>query len=212
MLFFSRIKENFKVLKYRCQRAGRGWSVKDTWSVYSWFSQIMPQMLEYLKENHLGFPGILIEEYLEAHGSELNMTYGEYNIWPDDKESEGYKLREKINETCARRWSEILDRMIFLLRETDDCTCTVKNPYEEEYGRIREEFTKKYGFFGEKLLKPEDVSPDGATRYYSPSDLPEYKDTAELYYKECAKIDEYRDRCKTEAIDLFNKWFWDLWD
>lgn len=212
MSFIRAIKEWHQELKYRRQRAKRGWSVKDTWSIDYWFLDVMPKMLEYLKEHHIGFPSEIQKEYFEAHSDELNMTYEEYCSWPADENSEGYKLREKTDEICNNLWNEILDRMIFLLREASEESCSIKNPYEEENEKNYKEFTKKYGILGEKLLKPEDIYPNGEKRLYSPSDIPEYKETSELYLKESIKLDEYRDRCKTEAINLFNRWFWNLWD
>lgn len=170
MIITERIKDFFQERRYRRQRAKRGWSVKDTWNIDYWFLNILPQMLEYLKEHHIGFPVDIQREYVNSHREELNMTYEEYCVWPSDKNSDGYKLRERTDEACNRLWNEILDRMIFLLKEANEETCSVKNLYEEESRENHSEFIGKYG------------------------------------------ADEYRDRCKTEAINLFNKWFWNLWD
>ncbi len=158
MLWIERLKDWHQERKYRRQRAQRGWSVRDTWAVDSWFLTVVPQMLEYLKEHHTGFPNEVQREYLEAHRDELGMTYEEFCNYPADENSEGYKLREKIDDICDRRWEEILGRMIFLFREANRETCTAQNL--------------------------------------------------------CAQEDrwDYQDRCKTEALDLFNKWFWCLWD
>jgi hypothetical protein len=41
--------------------------------------------------------------------------------------------------------------MIFLWRETDEDTCSKKNPYEEEHSKASDEFNDKYGLFGGKL-------------------------------------------------------------
>ena len=109
MSFIRAIKEWHQELKYRRQRAKRGWSVKDTWSIDYWFLDVMPKMLEYLKEHHIGFPSEIQKEYFEAHSDELNMTYEEYCSWPADENSEGYKLREKTDEICNNLWNEILD-------------------------------------------------------------------------------------------------------
>lgn len=212
MLWIERLKDWHQERKYRRQRAQRGWSVKDTWEVDTWFLTVVPEMLEYLKEHHHGFPTEIQREYLEAHREELGMTYEEFCIYPADENSEGYKLREKIDDICDRRWDEILGRMIFLFREANRETCTVQNPYKEENRRIDREFTEKYGMFGEKLLKPEDISPDGGRKLYTPMCLPEYREAEERYLAEEEKIWQYQDRCKTEALDLFNKWFWSLWD
>lgn len=117
MLFVKKIKVYLQGLKYRRQRAKRGWSEKDTLDIDHWFLDVVPQMLEYLKEHHMGFPSDLQKEYINIHSGELNMTYDEYCSWHTDENSEGYMLREKVDEACNRLWNEILGRMIFLLRE-----------------------------------------------------------------------------------------------
>ena len=206
------IRKWWKEVGYRRQRAKRGWSVKDTWDIDRWFLDVMPQMLEYLKEHHMGFPGDLQKEYITAHCEELNMTYEEYLIWPSDKDSDGRKRREEIDTTCDRLWVEILDYMIFLLKEANEDTCTVENLNEKDNQRIIKEFSKKYSELGKSLLKPEDNRSDSSRKLYTLFDVPEYKETVELWLKKVIDINEYRNRCKTEAINLFNKWFWCLWD
>ena len=51
-----------------------------------------------------------------------------------------------VNDTCYEEWDKILDRMIFLWKESNEYTCARQNPYEEEYAKAHEEFTEKYGF------------------------------------------------------------------
>ena len=43
-------------------------------------------------------------------------------------------------------------------------------------------------------------------------DVPEYKEISNLYHEEYRKIVEYRHECKDKGMDLFKKWFWNLWD
>ena len=102
--------------------------------------------------------------------------------------------------------------MIFLLKEANEDTCTVENLNEKDNRRIIKEFSKKYSELGKSLLKPEDNRSDSSRKLYTLFDVPEYKETVELWLKKVIDINEYRNRCKTEAINLFNKWFWCLWD
>ena len=37
-----------------------------------------------------------------------------------------------VNDTCHTEWNKILDKMIFLWRESREETCSRKNPFEEE--------------------------------------------------------------------------------
>ena len=52
---------------------------------------------------------------------------------------------------------KILDKMIFLWRESKEETCSLKNPYEAEYDKASDEFHKKYGDFGFKLQTEEEL-------------------------------------------------------
>ena len=101
---------------------------------------------------------------------------------------------EGNDEALTKAWDEILDRMIFLLREASEETCKRKNPYEAEYHKASEEFESKYGRLGEKLQTEED------------------KKISQKYRDEDTKLHEYRRQCKNEAIELFSKYFYDLWD
>ena len=77
------------------------------------------------------------------------------------------------------------------------------------------EFENKYGVFGEKLLTKAEKAEEkknGTQRVYMLGDLPEYKEISELYFNESRVLDDYRDDCKNKALELFSKWFWDLWD
>ena len=40
----------------------------------------------------------------------------------------------------------------------------------------------------------------------------EYKDIEEKYYEEEKALSQYREDCKNEALELFSKWFYSLWD
>ena len=117
------------------------------------------------------------------------------------------------DELTEDEWIRILDRMIFLLREANVDTCTKINPYKAEYSRIFDEFRKKYGERGEKLLTDEEkaeAKKNGSSRIYLPSDMPEYKEICEQYFEEERKLSTYREQCKNEALELFSKWFYSL--
>ena len=105
--------------------------------------------------------------------------------------------------------------MIFLLHEMNEDKCSQKNKYEEEWWNNYQEFEKKYGLFGKKLLTEEEkaeAKKTGATRAHFPQELPEYKDTTENFLKRERELALYRDKCKDDFFDLFKEYFWDLWD
>ena len=171
----------------------------------------MPKKVDDTKKAHLEnllaqLTNAALTDYLRPKHADINRYESalEKVLDDEDKESEGMKA-----------WKTVLDRMVFLMREADENTCTRANPYEEAYDKAQKEFNDKYGMFGEKLLTDEEQkrSESGeGTRLYMPSDVEEYKPISDQYYDEERKIAEYRRKCKEEALDLFSKWFYDLWD
>ena len=191
----------FRSIKWAWQRATKGYCDLDTYGVGDWFLNTLPDMLESIKNNRVGFPSVLQEEGMEHYGLK---SMDEYNAASEE-------LRDKVADYGNEKWGEILSEMIFLLREANADTCSMVNPYEEEYGRVWEEFQEKYGERGEKLLtEEENVKETRSHPIYSPSHLPEYKEIIELYLEEERKISEYQVQCKDKALEMFSKWFYSL--
>jgi hypothetical protein len=138
----------------------------------------------------------------------VNQCDNQKVVMPDEEESPDFK-----------KWKEILDEMIFLLKEMDEETCTFENRYEEEYMATLDDFITKYGFAGDKLKSDEEKEEErkrGSARMYGPGDFPDlYPDFNELSHKhmmmELAK-DAYREKCKNRFFHMFSEYFWDLWD
>ena len=194
----------FRSFKWSWQRATKGYCDLDTYGVGDWFLNTLPDMLESIKNNRVGFPSALLEEGMEHYGLK---SMDEYNAASEE-------LRDKIDDYGNEKWGEILSEMIFLLQEANEDTRSKANPYEEEYHRVSEEFRKKYGEWGEKLLTEEEkakAKKSGSHPIYLPSHLPEYKEISELYFSEERKISEYQVQCKDKAIEMFSKWFYSLW-
>lgn len=80
----QRLKYLPQAIKYRFQRAFRGWADCDTWDMDFWFMEVMKPMLQHLRDTHTSHPGNLTEE----------------------------------------AWNVVLNRMIFLLNEMDENTCS----------------------------------------------------------------------------------------
>ena len=97
------------------------------------------------------------------------------------------KKKAKMEAEAQQAWNEILDRMIFLLREADDKTCSKKNPYEAEFDRAAEEFTRKYGVMGERLEigeKRGGTASSPGSRVYTLLDVEAYRPIAKRYMEE----------------------------
>lgn len=106
--------------------------------------------------------------------------------------------------------------MIFLWKETDEATCSRKNPYEEEYMEAFGEFTDKYGILGKELQTEEEVEENrkrggGGTVHFM-HELPEYKEISDKYREQERRLEQYRNECKDEAMDMLKKYFFALWD
>ena len=148
-------------------------------------------MLQDLRDNRSGSPGYLGDNYTNEEGI-------------------------LVNDTCHAEWDKILDKMIFRWRESREETCSRKNPFEEEYDKAFDEFYEKYGVLGEKLQTEAELEENrkragGGTIHFM-DELPEYKDIFEKYRAEERKLEEYREKCKNEALDMLKEYFYSLWD
>ncbi len=190
-MLIAKIKHIKKCVRWSYQRAVRGYSDYDKWNMYSFLQNLIPEMLQDMRDNRHGSPSYLGENYTNADGI-------------------------LVNDTCHDEWDKLLDHMIFLWRESAEDTCTRKNPYEEEYDKAHAEFTDKYGLLGEKLQTEEELEENrkrggGCTMHFM-DEIPEYKDISDKYNTEELELDTYRLGCKNEAMDLLKKHFYALWD
>jgi len=191
---FIGVLEEFGRDLRRChERVWRGYCDYDLFSICDWFLEIMPTMLEEFRDTQHGCPVVTDKFDTKAYEEEDNSSF----------------------EENRKAWNAILDRMIFLLKEADEATCTKKNRYEDAYSKATEEFIEKYGIFGEKLLTEEEKEESktrGSTRIYFPSDVEKYKPVSDRYIEAECELRKYQCECKDEALALFSKWFYDLWD
>lgn len=172
-------------IKYSWQRITRGYCDKDLWNIDYWFMNLIPDMLQQFKDTRHGSPGNLGKEYTDEHGI-------------------------LCNDECHAEWDKILEQMIFLFREMNEETCKKENSYQIEHEKVLHEFEEKYGLFGEKLENGEGDKIGRVLHF--PSDLPKYKETEDKYYAEEKTLSQYREECKNQALELFSKWFYYLWD
>lgn len=187
----AKIKHIRKCLRWSKQRIVRGYADCDKWNMFDFLQTLIPDMLQDMRENRVGSLGYLGENYTNDEGI-------------------------SVNDMCHEEWNKILDRMIFLWRESKEDTCTQKNPYEEEHDKASREFREKYGFLGEKLQTEAELEENrkrggGGTIHFM-DELPEYKEISDHYFAERKRLEEYRSKCKDEALDLLKEHFYALWD
>ena len=108
---FDRIKGFPYDIKHYVQRAKKGYSYRDVWSIDFWFMKIMPNMLAELKEKKRGCPA----QFIKGDNGQEDLEKG-------------------MND-----WQNVLERMIFCFKEMNDETCSMENQYDDEYERQRYE-------------------------------------------------------------------------
>ena len=176
------VQQFCKNIKYAYQRVKYGYCDKDVWNIDDWFLSIVPNMLEDLRTTSHWDP----ETQLEPDAGEIS-----------SKES-------------PQKWNDILSEMEYLLRESSEVTCSKKNQYEPRVAIVRDEFSKKYGDFGEKLRTSKEIKQDEEKKVFTmhfPDELPENKELWALYLEEERKLQEYRQQCRQKGLSLFQKWF-----
>ena len=101
------LKRIRKDVKWAHQRIWKGYCDYDLYSIYDWFLEIMPCMLEEYKTNR--------------HGSSVSKNT---QLLPMTDEERDLAIHAE--------WDKTLDRMIFMLREMDEH----ENPYTDEYMKM----------------------------------------------------------------------------
>ena len=120
--------------------------------MFGYLQRLIPDMLQDLRDNRSGSLGYLGDNYTNEEGI-------------------------LVNDTCHVEWDKILDKMIFLWRESREETCSRKNPFEEGYDKAFDEFHEKYGFLGEKLQTEAELEENrkrGGGGMYTPNELTKY--------------------------------------
>ena len=92
----------------------------------------------------------------------------------------------------------------------------------DAWSDIRQEFEDEYGPFGDKLKSEEVLKKEkesGSKHWYTPSELPKNNELRIRYekaWKELRKYEikmfKYQNKCKNEFMEMFKKYFWNLWD
>lgn len=219
-----KIKDKEFDKKMKEQRSERGYSESDVWNFHYWFTEIGSKMLKDLADNHMGFPSEIEREHFEKNKEKLYTQ--DYLTWiscPENKKQ--MKQREKFNNECDKIWTDILNRMSFLLSEVDEDTCSMAKERDrllDIWSDIHQEFEDEYGPCGDKLKSEEVLKEEkksGSKHWYTPSELPaknELRIRYEKAWKELRsyekKMFKYQNKCKNEFMEMFKKYFWNLWD
>ena len=178
--FLRLIKQIGRDIRWSHQRIWKGYCDHDLFSIDYWFMKLMPRMLKDFKETR--------------HGSPVRPDYPAHAVFLDEKERE---------QDVHSEWDSKLERMIFLLGEMDEHSCSLQNPYDDDY------------FAAIERLRVGPIEhPDGSCSFRYPdfSAYPEFRDLDQNYNAEEQRLAQYRLNCKKEFFELFSTNFHDLWD
>lgn len=179
--------------KWAYQRATKGYADCDLRSIRDWFLSLMPEMLEDMSNNLRGYP-VTPSEGKHPSTQTLDLSS------PEDKD-EG-----------SLEWQKTLKLMAKKFRDADETKSSFKNKYEEEWSKAYDEFHQKYGMFGQKLeIKAVKEEKKGIPVHF-PDEFPQWKDIMEKFREEEVKVTEKRVKSFEAGLEMFRRWFWDLWD
>lgn len=187
------LKRYFRHWKWAYQRATRGYADCDTWDIRGWFFGVMPAMLDQMAEEAHGFPAVPGDSSFTTQA-----------VMMDDASDE--------TDRKFKEWQTLLHYMATKFRDADEDMCSMKNPYEDEWSKAYDEFSAEYGWLGEKLEEEAIREKKPSIRMHFPDEFPQWKDIMDKYREEELEIAKFRTKSLDEAMELFHKWFWDLWD
>ena len=202
-----KLREMRNERRFRRERAKKGYCIYDLWAMDDWFISIIPKMLREFKEKNWCYPTLWVEEWYEQNKERCNNAgINEDNFYiveTGGNTDEQEQLRADLSHYQSNKWKEILDRMIFLFEESNEETCKKKNPYEEEHSK-QFSIDLPDRFFSKKELRERKKNPPQR-------DEEAYEKLCKAYQEEDLKLEEYREQCEKEAIELFVKYLHNLW-
>ena len=128
----------FRHIKWARQRARRGFSDMDVWDVDVYLNDVIPGMLEKLLRDIDvlgGIPGSMVGAYYEEHKDEIGCDWEEFLC---ESTANAKAWNERMHTECSEKWKSVIKEMIFLFREQNYDTCSMKNTFED-----REEWRKR---------------------------------------------------------------------
>lgn len=134
------IKLFFRHRKWAWQRVHRGYSDFDVGEMASWFDLVIPDMLLQFKNNIIGYPAILNDEFYEEHKDEIGMPLEDLIVSTAEKSPLRDKWQKRMEIDCRQKWKEIIEEMRYYFLESNEDTCT-KYPYSD---MSHDDYLKKY--------------------------------------------------------------------
>jgi len=112
---------------------------------------------------------------------------------------EGGELSDEDEAKAKQEWKDIYSRIIFLIKEMDEKTCT--SPFAKKVNdALVDKIAIRY-----TLDSIEDTNSDEYKNL-----MEEYNKVDEIYDQACVVLQRYQNVCKDELFDLLKTWWWDL--
>ena len=112
---------------------------------------------------------------------------------------EGGELSDEDEAKAKQEWKDIYSRIIFLIKEMDEKTCT--SPFAKKVNdALVDKIAIRY-----TLDSIEDTNSDEYKNL-----MEEYNKVDEIYDQTRVVLQRYQNVCKDELFDLLKTWWWDL--
>lgn len=120
--------------------------LEDTYEINTWFLNVIPNMLEALKENNKGYPERFHKEYYEENKDRLDGV-DEFiftHVFENNLSNELKQKQKEMKEYAWNKWNNILDKMIYLFNEAKCDSLALKTDYQRKCAREGLELFKEY--------------------------------------------------------------------
>lgn len=209
-----KIKNYIYKTKMKKQRIKRKYSDDMCWDLQYTLLEILPKMIETLRKAKNSYPELKFEEVDTFDYSWIQNNLKELDIEYKQNDYDKPSIKDPFT-----RWQLILKRISYCLIQADENQTVIINKYEKEYTKQlwnidnekeEEKLSTKKWF--KKHTSVSKYDNKGKPLLYT-FDLKEVNETLKKnYIEECNRINNYRNDMKTEAFNLINKYFWNLWD
>lgn len=204
----------FKDIKFIFQRITRKYSDDMCYSVNYTLLDILPKMIETMRKYKNSFPEYEFEEVDSFPKDWIDDQLKSLEIEYKQKDYELPSIKDPFT-----RWQLILKRISYCLIQANEDETKIENEYDEEYSNklwnikdpLEEEKLSTKKWF-EKHTEPIKFDENGKPKLYAFKFNKVDKELEKKWLERNKEILKYRDDMKTEAFNLINKYFWNLWD
>lgn len=178
--------------------------------LYSTILEILPQMLETMRQHKLGAPELKFEE-IETFPKDWLVDEIEFLKKEKTQDDNPFDINSIFD-----RYDLVIRRIIFCFKQADASQTEIINEYAKEYNDIvwgpkEDDENLTFKQWWKKHTEIIKYDEKGKPKLYKFKTNVAPKELEEKWLKRNNEIEEYRDRMKDEAFDLLKKYFWDLW-